>query len=41
MPNGKHLIIRVPRLSCPEILFRPEIIGKNMMMIKEKIFIMV
>jgi len=41
MPDGKHLIIRVPRLSCPEILFRPEIIGKNMMMIKEKIFIMV
>ena len=41
MPDGKHLIIRVPRLSCPEILFRPEIIGKNMMMIKEMIFIMV
>ena len=41
IPDGKHLIIRVLRLSCPEILFRPEIIGKNMMMIKEMIFIMV
>lgn len=41
MPDGKHLIIRDPRLSCPEILFRPEIIGKNMMMIKKMIFIMV
>ena len=27
MPDGKHLIIKEPRINCPEILFKPEMIG--------------
>ena len=27
LPDGKHLIIKEPRIICPEILFKPEIIG--------------
>ena len=27
LPDGKHVIIRDPRIICPEILFRPGIVG--------------
>ena len=27
LPDGKHVIIRAPRIICPEILFRPDIVG--------------
>ena len=27
LPDGKHVIIRAPRIICPEILFKPDIVG--------------